>query len=147
MDVRDLFDSNGHFRGEIHNPERRRQLISFHGLRYGRSTPTDFDLVVELRNQWFVITEIKYDHSGEGTLAPCESGQERCMTNIVDRIASTGARAVLFLASHTVHDPRLPVLAATCPVLWHYKAGEWVKHTTPEPLRENMDRFLGLRSE
>lgn len=137
----DCLDAAGEVRGVIHNPDRRRQLISFHGLRWGRITPTDLDLSVDFQGRQFVFAEIKMIGQRVGT------GQGLNLSRIVDCLELAGRQAVLFVAEHDVTDPAVDVDAAACVVRCRYTRGREVPYESRVTLREAIDTWLGVTRE
>jgi hypothetical protein len=135
-----LFDLEGNLRGHIRHADRRRQLILWHGLRYGTITPTDLDLLVDYHNEAFIFAELKYLDT------PLGSGQGLAVKRIVDHLAHAGARATFIVASHGVHNPLEPIYAPECVIRARYERGQWTERDANQTLRQGMDRFLGVRS-
>ncbi len=127
-------------RGQIHTPDRARQLNDFRGLQIGTITPTDLDGLIDFHGQSFAFFEIK----SEGAQMP--RGQELALTRVVDLIESAGKRAALFEVSHTEHDCWKSVDASRCMVRRIYYAGTWTANSAVKgmTLRAAVDRFLGL---
>lgn len=124
-------------RGVIRHRDRKRQIVDFSGLKYGTITPTDLDLLIDYHDEAFVYGELKHRD------AKLDYGQKTALTRTVDRIRKSGARAVLFVASHCIDDPREDIPADLCTVRARYENGDW-QHVDGEPtLRAVIDEFLG----
>ena len=106
-------------RGRIRSIERYRQPVCFHGLKFGKITPTDVDGLIEYRNQVFVFYELKLC----GTEMP--EGQRKALSRIVDALQSAGKHAVLMKCEHDVYDTDEQVDASEAVVTEIYWKGAW----------------------
>lgn len=67
-------------RGKIRNRDKKRRLMDFSSLRWGRITPTDIDAAIDFHNRLFIIVEAK----GQGV--PVPRGQEWALERILLRL-------------------------------------------------------------
>lgn len=130
-------------RGVIINRERAKQIIDFHGLKYGRITPTDIDGCIEYRNKGVAYIEIKYRDQ------ELPKGQELALTRMTDNHRSAGKIAVLFVCEHFVDKCEMDVDASKTIVRAYYYNGKWWsgnnvldEHGNRVTLKEKMDKFI-----
>ena len=122
-------------RGKIQHRERMRQLISFDGLRYDNSTPTDVDGLLEWRNRAFIFYEFKM----RGVEMP--RGQRVALERVVDALGMANKSAVLFLCLHDVENPYDDVPAPDAEVDKVYYKGKW-RDGHLWPMRYWTDSFM-----
>lgn len=125
-------------RGVIENRDRRKQIVDFSGMRYGKITPTDIDGVIEYRNRAFIYIELKHRD------APLPRGQELYIERQVDVCRAGGKQAVAIVAEHGVDDTERDVDAASCKVRKIYYDGEWFDDGLTRSLREVVDSFISF---
>ena len=129
-------------RGKIHNLARYKQSVEFHGLRYGKITPTDIDGLIEYRNKVFVFYELKLRGK------TIDHGQKMALQNVADGLNRQGKYAIVLKCEHDVHDTAKIVDAATAEVTLVYWFGKW---TQPKQLgitaREATDSFFHFLQE
>lgn len=83
--------------GEIHFPERKRQLVTWRGAKYGSITPTDIDGSVDYgHGRLFVFTDLKVD--GYTTTG----GQREHYEHLVNGLRAGGRAAYAVIVTHTV---------------------------------------------
>jgi hypothetical protein len=124
-------------RGKIHDRERRQQIVSFEGLRYGNITPTDLDGLIDYKNERFAFFELKI----EGV--EMQRGQGLALVRVVDLIQQAGKKAALFVAWHSVFNTREDIDAANTYVHTIYTEGQMIKPISMPTLRAAVDKFLG----
>jgi hypothetical protein len=124
-------------RGEIVYTKRKQQINSFKNLQFeNKITPTDIDGVIDFGNKYFVLFEIK--HRDGDDCADMPYGQQLALERIIDNLNKP---AVLFVASHNVHDTNEQVDAAACIVEKYYWLGEWHNGNGKIQLRKAIDDF------
>lgn len=128
-------------RGAIHSPWRAKQLHDMRDLKWGKITPTDLDGLIDYHGDRFAFMEFKIEGAEMGM------GQRLALTRVVDLIGTTGKRAALFVATHTVRDPDKQVDAARTEVRWIYEARTLRSYYEPTMLRTALDHFFGLLPE
>jgi hypothetical protein len=112
------FASPDSLRGKILCPERKKQLIDYRGIRYGKGTPTDIDGFIEWHGKVFVFYEYK---TGNNEMP---FGQELAYTHLVDAIRDGGRYAVYFLCKHNTSVDE-EINGAECVVEKYYYNGKW----------------------
>lgn len=122
-------------RGKIQNRGGKQQIIDFSKIRYGNSTPTDIDGMIEKGNEVFVFYELKHGASD------MPGGQRIAMTRLCDALRAANKRAVLFLCRHDVHDVNQDIDAASAIVTSIYFNGEW-HPGRGRKLKEASDSFM-----
>lgn len=129
--------------GEIISPDRFRQPLIFDGVKRGKIQPTDIDAMMELQDRAYVFIEVKHREKD------VPFGQKLALERMVRDARRVGKKAVAFVVSHCVDDPRLPVSLADCTVTevyysdrlrWEPVGGEM---RTADALDSFM-RFLGI---
>ncbi len=120
----------------INNPSRARQLIDFEGLQYENKLFTDIDAFQEYERLVYTFVEFKYGD------APLTQGQLRCQLSTCDDLTDFGKPSILILARHYVHDPKVPVDAASCIVEKYWLNHEW-HEDGKRTVREVHRWFLG----
>lgn len=106
-------------RGKIQNPEQKRQLMDFSGLKYGKITPTDIDGFIEMKNKLFVFYEFK------NKAAKQPYGQQLAETNLIDALRLAGKEAVMILCRHNQNNFEKEINAASCIVEKYYYNSKW----------------------
>lgn len=125
-------------RTKIINPERMKQVIEFTGLQYGTITPTDFDIVIELNDQAWIISEIKH-----GT-KKLPYGQRLALQRAIQDFISTEKKAVAIVAEHYIDDVSQPIVAAECTVreFFPYNTLRWHQAKNNLTLKDCIDYFM-----
>lgn len=131
-----------HERGEWRDHLAAAQLVSFEGLRWGRITPTDVDLLIDFGNRGFVLGEFKY----EGRAWPLPVGQRLALQRTVDAWNRAGVAALGFVASHNA-DKGAAIVAAEATVVRIRWDGEWQqpKARTVAQLLDGFHAYLTTR--
>ena len=93
-------------RGEIHSPERARQLRNFSGLLFGNITPTDIDGLIEYHDKGYVIIELKYRD------AEILRGQELALERMTDDFQRAKKKALCIIATHQEDNPQISINVA-----------------------------------
>lgn len=122
-------------RGEIMYGSRARQLILFHGLRWGKITPTDVDAFLNFDGSAFVFVEAK------GTGVVMQRGQEMAFEMVCEAIEAAGRRALVLQVEHTTSVYEDVELAA-CSVVRFWLRREWVSPKHEWTTRTFIDRWL-----
>lgn len=120
-------------RGEFHHPGRARQLLSFTGMRWGKITPTDFDLFIDFHGDGFVLGELKLRD------APLLRGQELALERAADTWDRGGVPCLTIVASHSVDVGN--VIVADAIVTRFRFAGRWVKMRDRQTVAWMVERF------
>jgi len=126
-------DSN---RGIIQNRERKRQIIDYSGLRYGKITPTDLDGFIEYRNELFALYEYKYKKE-----RGMSAGQYKALVRVIDAVQRGGLEAALFLVKHDQEDPEKDIDGANSIVDRYYYKGKW-NYNVNRTAKEVTDSFM-----
>jgi len=79
-------------RGVIYNRDKKRRLVSFENLTYGRITPTDIDAFIDFNNKIFIIIEAK----GEGV--PVPTGQRIALERMLIKMSTGESEAMVVIA-------------------------------------------------
>ena len=130
-------------RGRIKNRSRATQMKDFQGLKYGRITPTDIDLFIDLKNRLFIFAETKLS----GT--PIHYGQKLALKRLVDACAGDSRHAALFICEHDAFDCDESISVAKSRVLLSYYDGCWYTHDETETLDESIEmliEYTGVRT-
>jgi len=124
-------------RGKITNPERKRQLIDFSKLKYGKITPTDIDGFIEKDNNMFMF----YEYKLLDTDMPF--GQRVAYTRLVDALTDAGKQAVLFICRHNQVDTNKEINGSDCIVDSYYFHGKWHpgRNKTAKELSDSFIRY------
>ena len=139
-----------HTPGEIFNDQRARQQMNHKDLKYGKCTPTDIDIVYDVKGKGFILVELKYlppyvQHDiWCRKISPnsrLQLGQELTLTRLVNALQRGGMPAVLFLTSHGVENPYDVVNTASTIVLAVYYHGYWRNCREKRTLKEHTDYF------
>ena len=126
-------DSN---RGIIQNRERKRQIIDYSGLRYGKITPTDLDGFIEYHNELFALYEYKYKKE-----RGMSAGQYKALVRVIDAVQRGGLEAALFLVKHDQEDPEKDIDGANSIVDRYYYKGKW-SYNVNRTAKEVTDSFM-----
>jgi hypothetical protein len=111
----------------IRNDKLIKTTLDFKGLKVAKAKngaylmPTDFDMVFELKNDLFIIGELKYNFK------PIPVGQKLALEHFAQRIIKGGGHCFVLHMTHTVNDTTID--ASTCGVInmytrtqnWGYK--------------------------
>lgn len=120
----------------FNNPERARQLVSFHNLQYGKNNrPTDVDALFELRDKLYVIVETKF----EGNQMPF--GQKLALERLVDDLSQVKP-ALLILATHTTPADEMIDLGSTKVVSFRYERAWHEINQGYLSVRSLVDKFI-----
>lgn len=122
-------------RGTIQNRERAKQIIDFHGLQYGRITPTDIDGLFEYKNLAYVLLEFKYGN------ADMPFGQKIALERMCDDFQAAGKKAILLLCRHEIEDCRKDIPAIMIPVSSRYYEHKW-KQGDGRNVKQYVDSFI-----
>ena len=123
-------------RGETYNRERAKQLINYSGVVYGNITPTDIDGLIEYRNWFYIMIELKHDS------AEMPEGQSIALARMIKSL-NKDKPSILFVASHDVFDPRDDIDAAEASIMYSYDSQEkWSYDYCFLNLKEAIDLFL-----
>lgn len=122
--------------GMINDRERKKQIIDFGGLQYGKIHPTDIDGCIEYKNRAVVFFEMKYRD------AKIPEGQELALVRLADAIQKGGRDCLVVICSHKQDDCRLDVDASETlvkSVYWHRK---WFIPETNVTLKYQIEKYL-----
>jgi hypothetical protein len=122
------------FRGVIHNRERAQQIKDFHGLRFGKITPTDIDAFIEWKDKLYIIVECKligYD---------MPFGQRLALERMCDSLAKDKP-SILFMPHHNCPKEE-DIDFSTLPVKDYYFVGKWKVFEFEVTLRKAMEKFI-----
>lgn len=122
-------------RGKIQNPEQKRQLMDFSGLRYGKITPTDIDGFIEMSNKLFIFYEFK------NITAKQPYGQQLAETNLIDALRLAGKEAAIILCRHSQNNFEQEIDAANCTVEKYYYDSKWYNGNN-RTAKEVTDSFI-----
>lgn len=106
----------------IKNPAAAHQFINFDGLEFEGNTPTDVDAKLEWHHN-YIYYEFKFRN------ADLPTGQRISLEHTADDLRLAGRRAVVFVCSHNVRDPREDVRGADAIVTSVYYEGRWHEGT------------------
>lgn len=104
-------------RGIIKNSEYFSQPVLFHGLRFGRITPTDIDGVIDFGNKLFIFIETKH-----GINTELQTGQRLALERIASAIQSDTKDAIVFF---TWHDFNGEIDLANTIISKYYYRNKW----------------------
>ena len=125
-------------RGVIQNRDRKRQIVDFSNLKYGKITPTDIDGVLDFGNRLFVYFELKHGN------AEVPYGQRLALERLVDSNANSGIPACCLIARHYVNNTEEDVNAAITEVVEYRWEAEWHKPKEPILLFQAIDKLREL---
>lgn len=125
-------------RGEIHNPDRAKQLRDFSTLRYGNITPTDVDGLIEYHNKGYILLELKYLD------APFTYGQKLAYERLTDDLERAGKTTICIIAIHNVADPGISIQVADTAVSEYRWKGEWKEPKYQTTTGQLMNRFISF---
>ena len=100
--------------------------MTWEGFKWGKATPCDVDLAIELDNQLFIFGEAKHERARFG------GGQDLFMRRVIDAIQAGGKTAYYLRLTHnqpTCEDVDLN----KCKVIGVYHQGEWYKSESENP--------------
>jgi len=125
-------------RGQIENRARKRQIIDFSGLLFGKITPTDIDGMIEYHGKAFVYYEMKY----LGT--DIKRGQRIALEQSVISHNKAGRRAVAIVLTHSVDDCKEDIQAEKCLVREYFFRPQkgWEKPKQAETALSLTQKFL-----
>lgn len=129
-------------RGKIQNPSRKRQIISFDGLRYGNITPTDLDGLIEYHGRAYVFMEYKLRD------AVLPYGQQLALQRLTDDVANSGKEAVFLVCEHCIDDCNCDIESASAKVREYYWRGVWYsgKNKTAKQITDSFIQRFGYDS-
>ena len=119
-------------RGAIRNREFAAQLRDYSGLRYGKITPTDYDLVIEYHNICWIYCELKYEN------AAVQYGQRLAIERQCDDMQKVKP-TVFFIASHNSSGD---IDAASAVVTEYRYKGRWRQFPEPKTVKQAIDSFI-----
>lgn len=127
-------------RGDIYNPARASQLVSFSGILYGKITPTDIDGLIDFGGNSFAILEFKFAD------APLPFGQRLAIENLVYRLQNGGASAIGIVCEHQtpVHQA---IIASDTIVRSYLYLGEWQVPRERYTCKGLLDAFIHRASQ
>lgn len=102
----------------VRNSETMRQLILFEGLQRNGVYPSDIDAVLELRDKYLILFEVKK----EGVEIP--RGQRQLLETVVDVWDDSGRMGIVVKAIHNIPHTK-DVLLKDCIVEEIYYKGSW----------------------
>ena len=116
--------------------ERLEQTVSFKGMNYGTSTPTDIDAVIELKDRLLVLIELKHQ------TGVFPDGQRWTLERIVNNSTTKDRHAYCILARHYQEDVSQPVICKDAIVDKIYQNKKWVKPTREITVGEAVDIMI-----
>jgi hypothetical protein len=125
-------------RGVIRNRSRAQQIRDFHGLKWGKITPTDIDCFVDFGKTVMVFVEYK---RGNFELS---IGQRLALERIVEAINDCGyVNCICIKAVHDTPDTNNDIDAANALVVSIYdKSRKWNELDGSRTVKETIDSFL-----
>jgi len=127
-------------RGKIMFPARKKQLIDFSGVKYGKITPTDIDGFFEMNDNIFIFLEYKYGN----TKMPY--GQKLAYERLVNALSETDRKAIVVVCKHNVEDTNEDINGANAVVEEYYYSHKW--HTgVGRPVKQVIDNFISSFKE
>ena len=127
-------------RGKIMNPDRKRQLFDFSGLRRGKCTGSDMDYMMEIDDFYYAFVEFKYGHRD------MPYGQKIALKRLTNIVCSTGRESILLLAQHFEPDPNVTVDAAETIVDEYFYRNRWY-NGDGKTTKEVLDAFFDHGNE
>lgn len=124
-------------RGVIQNRDRKKQIIDFSGLKYGKITPTDIDGLIEYKDKAMMFFEYKYNN------AELPHGQKLALERCVNDIRKAGKIAVAFICEHNVSDCNTDIDASSAIVRDCYYNGKWY-HDGKRTVKQKADSFIAF---
>lgn len=103
---------------QVMNDKTLRQIILFEGLQKGGVSPSDIDAILELREEYLILFEVKKS----GVKIP--NGQRRMLETLVDVWAETGRVGLVVKATHNYSNNQ-DILLRNCIVEEVYYKGSW----------------------
>lgn len=122
-------------RGDIYNPARASQLVSFSDFRYGKITPTDIDGLIDFGGNSFVFMEFKFKD------APLPYGQRLAIENMSMRLIRGGATVIAIVGEHETPVDSA-IIAANATVREYLYHGVWQATQTPYTCKSLVDAFI-----
>lgn len=123
-------------RGWIQNREFAKQIVDFHGLKFGDITPTDIDGIIEYKNIAFIIYEFKYGNSR------VPYGQYLCLRRLCDDLQESNKIAVLLICEHNTESCGKDIDAANATVRELYYQGKVFSTYTGKSVRDVTDLII-----
>ena len=123
-------------RGWIQNREFAKQIVDFHGLKFGDITPTDIDGVIEYKNTAYIIYEFKYGK------AKVPYGQYLCLKRLCDDLDKANKLAVLLICEHNFESYAQDVVAANAIVRELYFKGKTYMKYTGKTVKEMTELII-----
>ena len=127
-------------RGVIHSEGRAKQLIYFKGLEYGDITPTDIDGIIEYRDKFWIVYEVKHND------APFSKGQRLALERFIGNADKADKYGIALVAEHNISDVSQPVYLTDCKVRMIYTTENktWHKPETEMTVKEISDKYFEL---
>jgi len=124
-------------RGVIENVARKQQINDFRDLRWGNTTPTDIDGVIEYHGKAYAVLEIKYADT------EVKYGQRLCLERMIQDFGCR-KQAVAAIIEHYVHDTGESVPIGQCKVREIYLSSEcrWRPPVRDVTTQELLDSFF-----
>ena len=125
-------------RGEYRSPARGGQLLLFKGLRWGKITPTDFDLFIDFGGRGFVLGEIKYRD------AAVPFGQRLAIERAASAWSLGGIRVLAMIAGHDTETGDVIVADAIVRETWRCRGAgpaHWMPMLTVTTVAALIERF------
>lgn len=122
----------------IQNEKRARQLILFDGMNIQKRGFTDFDAVMEWRNQAWLVFEVKHGDKEVPT------GQRIALERFVGDVQKAGKHAVAAIVEHYESDPNNNVYLKHCIAREIFVTGElhWRPPSKPLTARRLMLEYI-----
>ena len=129
--------------GQIHFPERKKQLLDYSGLKLGNITPTDLDGLIEWHNEKYILIEVKYGN------APMPTGQKIALERMAADLHSKGKNSIVLLAQHNVKDCAETVDFTKCTVreIYYPSLRKWLSINSGLKADDLIYSFLGVTTE
>lgn len=123
-----------HEPGEIYNRDRARQLIDFSGMKFGNITPTDIDGLIEYKNKYFIIIELKHKDN------EMPFGQKLALERMCD-VLSMKKTTIVLLGTHDV-PVSIDIDCAKVIVKEYYFNKKWTIFNKTVSMHEAVDNFI-----
>jgi len=127
-------------RGDIYNPARASQLVSFSGILYGKITPTDIDGLIDFGGNSFAILEFKFGDT------PLPFGQRLAIENLVYRLQNGGASAIAIVCEHEIPAHQAIIASDTIVRSYLYR-GKWQIPRATYTCKGLLDAFIHRATE
>ena len=120
---------------DIINMEKFKQGLIFGDIEYDGMRPSDIDLVMEARDECWIIAEIKT----EGKEVP--TGQRLMLERLYNDLEKSGKPVLCVVANHN-HPVDEDIDAANCIIEKAWNGKRWVKAKRKATLKYAVDWFL-----